>query len=332
MFWKKKIKFEGGVLPDLRSEEEKSLDYQQSEIVASVSQPVWTKKTTFKSYPKRMQNGSGSCVMQGVEKERGIIAKDKYGEFITFSACPGYQSRQNPAIAGSTYIDAVKSTNNGSIHETFLPSQSMTDKQMMEAKISEDYKDMAKVFGAKRVKIAKNIDVIASTLDATGKGIGLTVMFGPGEWFGNYQVKELLPSGQWPWGHYVVIVDYTLNDKGEKCLVIEDSACEDGYSVRLVPESFFNARTYWEPSYIVNFKTYTEIGETPEKPKFDGTIISAQKCFAYEGLFPVNVDFIEIWGPITRKACILFQQKYGIEPALGNLGPITREKLYQLYN
>lgn len=328
MFWKKKIKFEGGVLPDLRSEEEKALDYQQSEIVASVSQPVWVKKTTFKSYPKRLQNGSGSCVMQGVEKERGIIAKDKYGEFITFSANPGYQSRQNPAISGSTYLDAVKSTNNGSIHESFLPSQSMTDEQMMTAKIPEAYKDMAKVFGAKRVKILKNIDVIASTLDATGKGIGLTVMFGPGEWFGNYQVKEILPMGQWPWGHYVVIVDYTLNNKGEKCLVIEDSACEDGYPVRLVPESFFNARTYWEPSYIVNFKTYEE---KPEKPKFDGSITSLQDILKYERLFPANVDSTGFFGPITKNALINFQIKYGIVPAYGNLGPITKAKLNELY-
>ena len=132
MFWKKKkIQFNGGVLPDLRSEEEKSKDYKQSEIVASVSQPMWANKSQYKNYPKRMQNGSGSCVMQGVEKERGIIAYDKYKEFITFSATPGYQARQNPNVSGSTYVDCIVSTNNGSLPEFFLPSQSMTDEQMM---------------------------------------------------------------------------------------------------------------------------------------------------------------------------------------------------------
>ena len=273
-----------------------------------------------------------NCVIQGVEKERGIISKQKYGEFIIYSAILGYQGRENPSVGGSTYIDAVRSTNNGSIPEFFLPSQSLSDLQMMSLEVKQYHKDMAKVFGAKRVKTVKNIDIIASTLDATGKGIGLTVRFGPGEWFGKYQVKELLPAKEQVWGHYVVIVDYTLNDKGEKCLVIEDSACEDGYPVRLIPESFFKARTYWEPSYIVNFKTYVELGIVPERPKFDGTIISAQKCFAYENLFPANTDFVESWGPLTRKACILFQKKYNIFPAEGFFGKITKSKLEELYS
>lgn len=328
MFWKKKINFNNGILPDLRSEEEKALDYTQNELVASIAQPVWVKKTTFKSYPKRMQSKSGSCVMQGVEKERGIMAQNKFGEFVVYSANIGYQDRDNPNGEGSTYIDSVRSTNNGSVPEILLPSQGMTDKQMMEAKVKEYHREMAKVFGAKRVKIIKNIDVVASTLDATGKGVGLTLMFGPGEWFYNYEVKEKLPSGQWPWGHYVVAVDYTLNNKGEKCLVIEDSSCEDGYPVRLVNESFFNNRTYWEPSYIVNFKTYEE---KPEKPKFDGSVKSLQDILKYEGLFPANVDSTGYFGSVTKSALIKFQLKYNIEPPEGVFGPITKQKLSELY-
>ena len=70
----------------------------------------------------------------------------------------------------------------------------------------------------------------------------------------------------------------------------------------------------------------------PERPKFDGSVVSAQKCFKWEGLFPANVPEIENWGPITRTACIAFQKRYGIEPDLGNFGPITQAKLKELYN
>jgi hypothetical protein len=207
----------------------------------------------------------------------------------------------------------------------------MNDLQMMSAKLPVYTEDMAKVFGAKRIFMDLDIDTIASTIENTGKAIGLTIQFGNGEWFYQSVAKELLPGNQWTLGHRVAAVDYTLDNSGRKCLVIEDSACEDGYPVRLVPESFLMKRTYWKPNYILNFKSYAEIGVEPEKPKFDGSIISAQKCFAYEGLFPANTDFVENWGPVTRKACILFQQRYGIEPAYGNLGPVTRAKLLELY-
>jgi hypothetical protein len=331
MFWRKKIKFNNGALPDIRPQERKDLDYVQSELVASVAPVVWVKKEKYLNYPVRKQDGSGSCVMQSLEKERGIIAEQKYGEFVVFSANPGYQLRANPNISGSTIDDLINSTNYGSIPESLSPSQSMNDLQMMKAKLPTYTKDVAKIFGAKRIFMDLDIDTVASTIENTGKGVGLTMRFGKGEWFYNYIVKELTPESHWVDGHRVTAVDNTLDNDGRKCLVIEDSACEDGYPVRLVPESFFLRRTYWKPNYILNFKSYAEIGETPVKPKFDGSIISAQKCFAYEGLFPANTDFVENWGPVTRKACIEFQKRYNIVPALGNFGPITKEKLSEIY-
>jgi hypothetical protein len=334
MFWKKKIQFNSGAQIDDRCEQEKALDYRQSEVVASVGQVIWIKKDKYRTFPTRKQDGSGSCVIQSVEKERGIIAEQKYGEFVIFSANPGYQKRVTPEIPGSTIEDSINCTNAGSIPEELSPSQSLNDIKMMKAKVPAYADDAGKIFGAKRIFLDSynDIEAIASTIENTGKGVGLTIRFGQGEWFGNYEVKTIF-AVNWTMGHRVCVVDYTLNDKGEKCLVIEDSACEDGYPQRLVPESFLiqQGRSYWRPSYILNFKTYEEIGVVPDKPVFDGSIISAQKCFAYEGFFPANTDFIENWGPITRKACVAFQIKYNIVPALGNFGPITKAKLIELY-
>jgi len=325
------LNFQSGALPDDVSEEEKAKRYDQKEVVATVGPISWIKKNNYRSFPVRKQNGSGSCVMQSLEKERGIIAQSKYDEFVCFSANPGYQLRTNPGISGSTFDDLVKATNYGGILESLSPSQSLTDVQMMSVPTKKYFNDMAKVFGAKRITMDNDIDVIASTIENTGKGVGITIRFGKGEWFYNQKVKELLPPDQWIWGHRVCAVDYTLDEEGNKCLVIEDSACEDGFPQRLVSESFLLNRSNWKPNYIMNFKSYVELDVVPEKPHFDGSIISAQKCFKYENFFPVNVPEIENWGPITRKACVEFQKKYGITPTLGNFGSITKAKLLELY-
>lgn len=329
MFWRKKINFNTGAHLDTRSEDLKALDYEQKELVASIAPVNWIKKDKYRTFPKRMQNGSGSCVMQGCEKERGIMAFSKYGEFIEFSSNGGYQSRAYPAISGSTVDDLIRSTNQGAVFESISPSFSKTDLQMMSAKKPAYTADLAKIFGAKRVFLDIDIDIIASTIENTGKGVGLTIKFGKGEWFHTYEVTEKLKNPKdWIYGHYVVVVDYTLNKKGEKCLVIEDSACEDGYPQRLVPESFFKARTYWRPSYILNFKNYIE---KPDKPSYTGTITNLQDILKYEGFFPVNTDSTGYFGAITKKALIQFQLKYNIEPPEGNFGQITKAKLQELY-
>jgi hypothetical protein len=269
--------------------------------------------------------GVHNCWAQSTEKERGIMAQQKYGEFPVTSASFTYQKRANPAISGSTKADRINYANMGSVLDIIMPSQSMTDEQMNNAYRPAYADDMAKVLGTKNVDLAIDIDTVASTIQATGKGVNVCFRFGSGEWFYNKEVKLL--GTDIPWGHSVVAVDYTLNDNNEKCLVIEDSACEDGFPQKLVPESFFKARCFYA-GYLVNFKTYVEL---PEKPKFDGSIKSLQDVLKYEGLFPANQDSTGFFGPITKKGLIMFQIKYDISPALGNLGPITISKLNELY-
>ena len=185
--WFKKYKPVNGVLPDTRTDEEKALDYKQEELVTAPAPVVWTKKTSYNTYPVRKQNGSGSCVAQSTEKARGINLQQKYGEFIFTSATPTYASRQYPENSGSTKVDYIKYVNMGSVPESIVPSQSLTDAQMA-TKPTQWQLDLAKVTGAKCVDIPIDIDTVASTIQATGKGICVWFRFGPGEWFERKEV------------------------------------------------------------------------------------------------------------------------------------------------
>lgn len=99
--------------------------------------------------------------------------------------------------------------------------------------------------------------------------------------------------------------------------------------LRLISEEYFYERCY-QAAYLMSFQTQNnEI--VPERPKFDGSIMSAQKCWKWLGIFPANVPEIESFGNISRNACIKFQKLCNIQPQLGNLGEITKSKLYEMF-
>jgi len=67
------------------------------------------------------------------------------------------------------------------------------------------------------------------------------------------------------------------------------------------------------------------------RPRYTGSIISLQKCLRAEGFFPNEIEYTENFGPITRQAVIEFQRKYKLNPPVGNVGPLTKAKLTELY-
>lgn len=98
--------------------------------------------------------------------------------------------------------------------------------------------------------------------------------------------------------------------KGEKNSAWVNTAQNNGYLGAIDPMPFFKKM---------------------EEPSFDGSIISLQKCLKAEGLFPDGVEFFENYGPITKKGVIAFQKRYGIWPAVGFFGPVTKARLRILY-
>ena len=325
--------FQSGARVDTRTPEQKANDFQFSEIVASANPVIWIEKTPtmWRKFPIFNQDGSGSCVAQTQAKELGILRWLKDGTYVHFSATDIYQRRTNKPGAGMAAVDARQIATEGVTLEILSPSQNMTDSQMDSAVI-EDYKhQVGAVFSVPNYVevLAGDVETIASIIQTTKKGVMVWFYFELPEWtekptITNTTLGVASPSAL---RHSVTAVDFTLY-QGKKALIIEDS-WGTSFGVagqRIITEEFFKKRN-WYASYLLTFKF--ESGGV--KPKYDGvTIISLQKCLRYEGFFPSNVDFVENFGPVTKKALIEFQKKYGIDPQ-GVLGPITKAKLKQLF-
>lgn len=312
---------------DNQTEEEKALNYKQSEVVASVAPVVWTEKSSYRSFPIRNQDGSGTCVAQTEAKEQSIWLLNKYGVWVDMSASFRYQQRTNTESQGCTSSDIYSVFPKlGNIYESLMPSQNLSESQIMAVPRPEYLKDIAKVYNFKRIKLPIDFETVASTIQETGKGVMVWFKLSMAEWT---TIPQVLPQPTTS-GHSVIAVDWTLKD-GKKYLVIDDS-WGLSYAMngqRLISEEYFKARCFLA-SYIMDFKV--SVGIINEKPVFDGSIISAQKCFKYLGYFPLNVSEVENWGNITRSACIKFQKANNIYPQLGNFGDFTKAKLKELFN
>lgn len=320
-------KFYGGAF-DNQTLEQKQENYSFREIVTKANPVIWKEKAIdeWNKYSIREQDGSGSCVAQSYAKELEIYIKQKYNEDVVFSGSYPYQNRANPNIEGSTITDLIQITKSvGNIPEILMPSQNMSEKEIMVVEYNKYFDDIAKPFTAKRIFTSIDFDEVASIIQTTGKGVHLWFDFVTKEF--NQDIPKLINGSKIISRHAVVAVDAVLY-KGVQYLVIEDSwGKKYGFnSRRLISREFFMARCV-QSSYMMSFNKYGII----DRPVFDGTITSLQDCLKYEQLFPSNVDSTGIFGSITRKALIEFQKRYNIEPALGNFGEITKAKLYEIY-
>lgn len=314
---------------DTQTIEQKGKNFSFSEVCTAPTPVVWLEKPreNWRSFPIRDQDGSGQCVCMTLATEMGIIFQEKYGKWIDFSSTFPYQQRKYPEVSGCTSEDIYSIFPKlGNIFEKDMPSQQMNDSQAMLVPKEKWFDDMAKTWNIKRIALSIDFEVVAGTVQATGKGVMVWFKFHPSEWINIPFVSDKVPTS----GHSVTVVDYILKE-GKKYLVIQDSwsikFADKG--LRLISEEYFYERCY-QAAYLMNFQVQNN--ETVfERPKYDGSIVSAQKCFKWEGLMAGNIPEIENWGNITRTACIAFQKRYNIVPALGNIGPITRTKLYNLF-
>jgi hypothetical protein len=333
--------FQSGAVIDTRPEVEKWHDYKFHELVAAAAPVTWTEKpqSTWRRFPIFNQDGSGSCVAQTRAKELGIMRWLKDGVYVHFSATDIYQRRTNKPASGMGAVDAGNIVRSGVTLEVLVPSQNMSDGAMDEVRI-EDYKrQVGAVFAVPNYveDPTGDIDVVASIIQQTGKGVMVWFYFKIDEWtekpFIKYPDLNVVTGER----HSVCAVDFTLVD-GKKYLIIEDS-WGTSFGVagqRLISEEFFKARNWYvghlmafkfdlpmqKPSHI--FKVDLGIGMASDEVKV------LQDCLKFEGVFPNNVDSTGYYGAVTKKAVIAFQARYGI-PQIGLVGPITRAKLNELY-
>ena len=316
-----------GCLDD-QTEEEKSKNYTQNEVVAAYAPPTFPVKEPkdFVKYPIRSQGSSSRCVTFTYAKELSIWFMKKYGVWMDFSTCFTYQQRGNPNEGGCTSTDVYTIFPKiGNIFESFMPGDGLGERDCMAVPMPPYAKDLAKIVEVKKISIPLDFDAVASTLQQTGKGVMLWFKFNNEEW------KDIPVYSGKPFtsGHSITAIEPVTYNGVE--YIVCDESWGLGYSLngqRLISRDYFNKRCFFA-SYIMSFK-FVQDGVT--KPKFDGTIIGAQTCFEWLGYFPTNVPKIENWGPITRDACIKFQKAYGITPTEGNFGPLTKAKLTELFS
>lgn len=103
-------------------------------------------------------------------------------------------------------------------------------------------------------------------------------------------------------------------------------------------------------SFYLPFEAWAVLSDVPtdllpnpdDKPKciftrnlYEGLnnadVVALQDCLKWLGCFPKEQACTGYFGPITKNAVILFQQRYKIEPQSGYVGPLTRTKLNELF-
>jgi hypothetical protein len=310
---------------DNQSSEQKLKNYKFSEFVTA-PQPVKWEERNYRTFPTiRDQDGSGQCVCMTYATELGIIFQQKYGVWMDFSSSFPYQARTNPTISGCNSQDVFDVFPKiGNLFEKDMPSQKMTDAQAMAVKKLAYFDDLAKLYKVKRIGLPLDFETVASTIQATGKGVMVWFKFSMPEWTDTPTLSDKPITS----GHSVTAVDFILK-KGKKYLVVQDSwglqYAMKGY--RLISEEYFNARCFFA-GYLMSFDMSGEV----LRPIFDGSVYSLQDCLKYEGLFPTNVESTGVFGNVTKNALIAFQKRYNIVPAYGNFGPITRAKLTEIYS
>jgi len=310
---------------DTQTEEQKSLNYKLAEVCSSPQAVNWIEKSNYKSYQIRDQDGSSQCVTMTLATEMGIIALQKYGTFIDFSSCFPYQQRKYPQYGGCTSEDLFEVFPKlGNILEILMPSQKIGESACMKVPKLSYFDDLAKTFKIKRIALPIDFETVASTVQATKKGVSIWVRFDHSEWTDKPQVLVENPEG----GHSVTVVDFTLIG-GKKYLVIQDSWGLN-YAVkglRFISEEYFKARCY-QASYLLSFLMQTEQGTRPTY--INKSVSSAKDCLKWEGLFPSNVESNEVADNIYKTAIKAFQKRFKLVSD-GIVGPITRQKLSELY-
>lgn len=351
-----------GALIDTRSTEAKLKDVKQGELVASAVAVNWQEKpqAAWRRFGLQDQDGSGSCVEQTIKKLAGINLFLKEGSYIEFSSAY-YQLRSNKPAAGMIGDEAFEIwRTQGIVLEALSPSERMTDAEMDAIKVAPYKKDIAKIFtitGHSDLAV-KDIDAIASTIQATGKGVMVWYYFTYREWTDFPTLLDNLTgvSDSKALRHSVTAIDFFLLPIGgvmKKCLLIEDSWGEFGQfkGQRVITEDFHKARN-WYAHYPTSFKfdggivdpvtpkpayrflkplvfvPWDDVKNQPANMALHLTqivdVAALQKILQYEGLFPTNQSITGYYGALTAKAVYAYQVKYAVAPLseLDSIKPI----------
>lgn len=308
-----------GLIPDTRSEEEKSKDYKHEELF-SASPVEWKEKTAFRNFPIRNQDGSSMCVAFATSKCLGANNLIDKGEYVALSPRDIYTRRSN--TGGGMWIQNAGEIvrKYGATLETLMPSENINESQ---ANISNDRttesEKIALEYKAKGYVFIQNtstvMDDIAQMIDK-GYTVLFTTHFAGEEWTDTPTIKVLSENAKSY--HAITVTDYFLKN-GEKYLVIEDSwgQAYGNNGRRFLSETWVRNRMTGV-MYFIDWKF-----EETEKPKFtfnkvmiygqkSTNISKLQDILKYEGLMPTTQQSTGLYGELTRKGVLAFQRKYQV--------------------
>lgn len=358
--------FRNGANIDPRPLEQKIRDFAHAEISASAPIVEWKEKDKDERrfFSKRNQAYSSSCMAQSGVKTLGVENFVEEGVYVEPSAMEVYRSRSNFPYGGMFLQDCLSLlAKPKACLESSLPSQGMSEEEMNQKTYT--FNDLMKQEAEKyrangyvtwpigmdangKVVSPVSIDEIASVI-AQGKAVQLMFYFMGNEyWKTNPRVTDhsLGCYEARTSRHGVSAVDFFLDDDGDKCLLIEDSAGNsssiDKKGQRIITEDFLKERCFGA-GYLIYRKN--ESGVTP-KPQHTFTttmrygtvsdeVRELQKVLVYEGFMPAVVNGVPFvptrnFLGMTHSGTLKFQVKYGLS-ADGIVGPKTRAKLNELY-
>jgi len=306
-----------GVPIDVPSEAEGALKLK--EVLPSATAPKWKEKKEkdWIKYPIMNQYSTNQCTWFSVAKMMGINYFKDEGTFLFFSPSYGYEQRPGLPTPGDSVLGIRATAKKGVTLEALYPSKTKNnDNEKLSAKPHAI--KVAEVFKIDELLDLEtaDIDAVASTIEATGKGVMVWLWADFSEWKqGTVEAKNTqinLISA--PVRHAVTAVDYFLVN-GKKCLLIEDSwGIETGIDGRrIITEDFFKKRNYYA-GYITRFNFSVGMPSITKKPttpvQFGDENINVnilQRYLQERGYFPDNHKTTNYYGNITAQAVLKWQ-------------------------
>jgi len=319
LFGIKDIFIPGAILPT-QEELDNAIHFEEIvRDVAGLSPTDWRELDLKKlpSWVKFNQNQTSECVPTSDDLMDSIIYEKRTGNEVKFSSTWKYWHRVNKPEEGTGGVDIGRiSQNVGALPYDFMPTP-QTEAETNNVKVEPWMYDVAKNFRTDEIKDIivpiKNIDTLVSIQKVTDKPIMVWFYFGNGEWTDVPNVS----NSYTPYHHSVVFVpkkrmgDNTYGlYKGEKAIIIQDSWDPKSYGIdgkRVITESFLKARNTFA-RYKMRFKF--EVSNTGEK--WDGSMVSLQKCLRSVGYFPTNIGLFEALGPATKQALLKWKVANGL--------------------
>ncbi|HLP44215.1 MAG TPA: N-acetylmuramoyl-L-alanine amidase [Candidatus Nanoarchaeia archaeon] len=132
---------------------------------------------------------------------------------------------------------------------------------------------------------------------------------------------------------YSYIYEPQFTDPSTRAVMMSDLALQTYLGV----QDFFGNKTDEGGPYGSRLLPYQWNTDLDKISTINPDVLSLQAALAQEGLYPPpgnsknDCPISGFFGSCTQKSVALFQEKYGLQPALGFVGELTRSKLNELY-